>query len=211
MDELPAEPQIADSLLDLVGNTPLVRLGRVTQGLRCRVVAKLEVLGLRKRTLVIFTGDNGTGKGIVMPTRHGLPRPAPGLERSDGGGDLCGRQQHVDVIHRAQARCRVAIAERGALHHHRLEAGIDEGADAELGEAGQHDRVLGPAPGRVRAQPGLVGGGGGEVQQSVEGVGGLRRREGRQRLFHEKSVTLTTHKWTLVRIAATNFNGPRSV
>ena len=29
MDELPAEPQIADSLLDLVGNTPLVRLRRV--------------------------------------------------------------------------------------------------------------------------------------------------------------------------------------
>ena len=42
MDELPDEPEIADSLLDLVGNTPLVRLRRVTEGLPCQIVAKLE-------------------------------------------------------------------------------------------------------------------------------------------------------------------------
>src|SRR6476660_32381 len=40
--ELPDQPEIADSLLDLVGNTPLVRLRRVTEGLRCQIVAKLE-------------------------------------------------------------------------------------------------------------------------------------------------------------------------
>ena len=36
--------EIADSLLDLIGNTPLVRLHRVTEGLACTVVAKLEML-----------------------------------------------------------------------------------------------------------------------------------------------------------------------
>jgi cystathionine beta-synthase len=38
------EPQIADSLIDLIGDTPLVRLNRVTEGLACTVVAKLEML-----------------------------------------------------------------------------------------------------------------------------------------------------------------------
>jgi cystathionine beta-synthase len=33
---------IADSVLDLIGNTPMVRLRRVTEGLSCPVVAKLE-------------------------------------------------------------------------------------------------------------------------------------------------------------------------
>ena len=34
--------EIADSVLDLIGNTPMVRLCQVTQGLACPVVAKLE-------------------------------------------------------------------------------------------------------------------------------------------------------------------------
>jgi cystathionine beta-synthase len=38
------EPQIADSLIDLIGDTPLVRLNRVTEGLACTIVAKLEML-----------------------------------------------------------------------------------------------------------------------------------------------------------------------
>ncbi|HLM28400.1 MAG TPA: pyridoxal-phosphate dependent enzyme, partial [Acidimicrobiales bacterium] len=38
------EPQIADSLIDLIGDTPLVRLNRVTEGLACTVVAKLKML-----------------------------------------------------------------------------------------------------------------------------------------------------------------------
>ena len=41
---VPGEPQIADSLIELIGNTPLVRLGRVAADLECRVVAKLEML-----------------------------------------------------------------------------------------------------------------------------------------------------------------------
>ncbi|CAN5210535.1 hypothetical protein BH18ACT4_BH18ACT4_13200 [soil metagenome] len=35
MSETPSEPQIADSPLDLIGNTPLLRLSRVTAGLTC--------------------------------------------------------------------------------------------------------------------------------------------------------------------------------
>ncbi|HMG39823.1 MAG TPA: cystathionine beta-synthase [Acidimicrobiales bacterium] len=38
------EPRIAESLIELIGNTPLVRLGRVAADLECRVVAKLEML-----------------------------------------------------------------------------------------------------------------------------------------------------------------------
>lgn len=38
------EPRIADSMLDLVGNTPLVRLGRVGRDLQCDLVAKVEML-----------------------------------------------------------------------------------------------------------------------------------------------------------------------
>ena len=40
----PSEPQIAGSLIDLIGDTPLLRLNRVTEGLACTVVAKLEML-----------------------------------------------------------------------------------------------------------------------------------------------------------------------
>ena len=34
--------QVSDSLIDLVGNTPLVRLGRMAAGLRPQVIAKVE-------------------------------------------------------------------------------------------------------------------------------------------------------------------------
>ena len=35
--------EVADSLLELVGNTPMVRLGRVGAGLACDLVAKVEL------------------------------------------------------------------------------------------------------------------------------------------------------------------------
>ena len=41
---MPDDLQIADSLLDLIGNTPLLRLRRVAADLECRIVAKLELL-----------------------------------------------------------------------------------------------------------------------------------------------------------------------
>ena len=41
--------QVADSLLDLVGDTPLVRLDRVGRNLACELVAKLDKLGSRRK------------------------------------------------------------------------------------------------------------------------------------------------------------------
>ncbi|MBI2972875.1 MAG: pyridoxal-phosphate dependent enzyme, partial [Armatimonadetes bacterium] len=40
----PVQEQIADSILETIGNTPLVRLHRVTRGVRGDVLAKLEFL-----------------------------------------------------------------------------------------------------------------------------------------------------------------------
>ncbi|MGZ6826118.1 MAG: pyridoxal-phosphate dependent enzyme, partial [Mycobacteriales bacterium] len=34
--------QVANSIIDLVGNTPLVRLNRVTEGIAATVLAKVE-------------------------------------------------------------------------------------------------------------------------------------------------------------------------
>jgi cystathionine beta-synthase len=70
MDELPTEPQIADSLLDLVGNTPLVRLHSVTEGLRCQVVAKLEMVnpgGSVKDRPAIAMIDAAERDGLLKP------------------------------------------------------------------------------------------------------------------------------------------------
>ena len=37
-----AAQRVYDSILDTIGDTPLVRLNRVTQGLKCRMYAKVE-------------------------------------------------------------------------------------------------------------------------------------------------------------------------
>jgi cystathionine beta-synthase len=75
---LPETPQIADSLLDLIGNTPLVRLRRVSEGLRCQVVAKLETTNpggsVKDRPAVAMIdaaereGLLGPGGTIIEPT-----------------------------------------------------------------------------------------------------------------------------------------------
>jgi cystathionine beta-synthase len=41
-DTLPASPQIHDNILGTMGNTPLVRISRVSRGVRAQVVAKVE-------------------------------------------------------------------------------------------------------------------------------------------------------------------------
>ena len=41
-----------------------------TDKLTGKLLAKLEELGLRQNTLILFTGDNGTGKGIVSATEE---------------------------------------------------------------------------------------------------------------------------------------------
>ena len=70
MEDLPAEPQIADSLLDLVGNTPLVRLRRVGEGLSCQIVAKLETTnpgGSVKDRPAIAMIDAAEREGLLGP------------------------------------------------------------------------------------------------------------------------------------------------
>src|SRR5215212_2345321 len=78
MDAVPAEPQIADSPLDLIGNTPLVRLARIGSGLPCQIVAKLEFTNpggsVKDRPAVAMIdaaerdGLLGPGGTIIEPT-----------------------------------------------------------------------------------------------------------------------------------------------
>jgi cystathionine beta-synthase len=61
---------VADSLLDLVGNTPLVRLGRVGRDLSCDLVAKLELLnpgGSVKDRPAIAMIDAAEREGLLKP------------------------------------------------------------------------------------------------------------------------------------------------
>ncbi|MBM3672685.1 MAG: cystathionine beta-synthase [Actinobacteria bacterium] len=65
-----SKPQISDSLLDLVGNTPLVRLGRVGADLSCDLVAKLEMFnpgGSVKDRPAIAMIDDAERKGLLKP------------------------------------------------------------------------------------------------------------------------------------------------
>ncbi len=66
----PSEPQIADSLIDLIGDTPLLRLNRVTEGLSCTIAAKLEMLNpggsVKDRPALAM---------ITQAEREGLLRP----------------------------------------------------------------------------------------------------------------------------------------
>jgi cystathionine beta-synthase len=65
-----SEPQIADSLIDLIGNTPLLRLNRVSEGLTCTIAAKLEMLNpggsVKDRPALAM---------ITQAEREGLLRP----------------------------------------------------------------------------------------------------------------------------------------
>jgi cystathionine beta-synthase len=66
----PAEPRIADSLLDLVGNTPMVRLGRVGRDLRCDLVAKVELFnpgGSVKDRPAVAMIDAAERDGLLVP------------------------------------------------------------------------------------------------------------------------------------------------
>jgi len=69
-DPVPSEPQIAESLLDLVGDTPLVRLGRVGRDLACGLVAKVELLnpgGSVKDRPAIAMIDDAERDGLLKP------------------------------------------------------------------------------------------------------------------------------------------------
>ena len=62
--------EIADSVLDLIGNTPMVRLRRVTEGIACPVVAKVEVTnpgGSVKDRPAIAMIDAAERAGLLQP------------------------------------------------------------------------------------------------------------------------------------------------
>lgn len=64
------EMQIADSLLDLVGNTPMVRLGRVGADLACDLVAKVETSnpgGSVKDRPAVAMIDAAEREGLLVP------------------------------------------------------------------------------------------------------------------------------------------------
>ncbi|MDP1794976.1 MAG: cystathionine beta-synthase [Acidimicrobiales bacterium] len=65
-----AEMEVAESLLDLVGNTPLVRLGRMGKDLPCQLVAKLEFLnagGSVKDRPAVAMIDAAERDGLLKP------------------------------------------------------------------------------------------------------------------------------------------------
>jgi cystathionine beta-synthase len=62
--------EVAESLLDLVGNTPLVRLGRVGAGLSCDLLAKLELFnpgGSVKDRPAVAMIDAAERDGLLKP------------------------------------------------------------------------------------------------------------------------------------------------
>jgi cystathionine beta-synthase len=64
------EPQIASSLIDLIGHTPIVRLHRVTEGLTCTVAAKLEMLnpgGSVKDRPALAMIERAEAEGLLRP------------------------------------------------------------------------------------------------------------------------------------------------
>jgi cystathionine beta-synthase len=73
-----AVPDIRDSILDTIGHTPLVRLSRIGAGLRCQLIAKLEVFNpggsIKDRVAVAMIeaaerdGKLKPGGTIVEPT-----------------------------------------------------------------------------------------------------------------------------------------------
>ena len=69
-DPVPPEPQIAESLVDLIGNTPLVRLSRLSAGLPTAVVAKVEYFnpgGSVKDRAALGMIEAAEAQGLLKP------------------------------------------------------------------------------------------------------------------------------------------------
>ncbi len=61
---------IRDSVLDLIGNTPMVRLRQVTEGIACPIVAKVEATnpgGSVKDRPAVFMIDAAEREGLLKP------------------------------------------------------------------------------------------------------------------------------------------------
>ena len=70
MSDPSATPQIADSLVDLIGDTPLLRLNRVTEGLACTIAVKLEMLnpgGSVKDRPALAMIEQAERAGLLLP------------------------------------------------------------------------------------------------------------------------------------------------
>ena len=75
---------MTDSLLDLVGNTPLVRLGRVARDLECDLLAKVELFnpgGSVKDRPAVAMIDAAERDGLLGPGGT-IVEPAPVLPSS---------------------------------------------------------------------------------------------------------------------------------
>src|SRR5438874_13371823 len=89
--------EAADSLLDLVGNTPLVRLDRIGRDLSCHLLAKLELLN-----------PGGSVKGrpalamVEAAERDGLPQRGGTIVEPTSGNTGVG---HAVVAARRRYRC----------------------------------------------------------------------------------------------------------
>src|SRR5258708_7489464 len=86
-DMSPERMQVADSLLDLVGNTPLVRLGRVGAHLECDLLAKVELFnpgGSVKDRPAAAMSDAAERDGPLQPGAHSTPANPAEHERSTG-------------------------------------------------------------------------------------------------------------------------------
>lgn len=62
--------QVSDSLIDLVGNTPLVRLGAMAAGLRPQVIAKVEYFnpgGSVKDRIALAMVEDAEARGLIKP------------------------------------------------------------------------------------------------------------------------------------------------
>jgi cystathionine beta-synthase len=70
MCAMPSEMRFADSVVDLIGDTPLVRLNRVTEGLEAMVLAKVEYLnpgGSVKDRIAVRMIDAAEADGRLRP------------------------------------------------------------------------------------------------------------------------------------------------
>ncbi len=74
-------PGIADSVTELVGNTPLVRLNRLTQGLSASIAAKCEFFnpgGSVKDRIGLAMIDDAEREGRIAPDRTVIVEPTSG-------------------------------------------------------------------------------------------------------------------------------------
>jgi len=77
----PASSKIADSILDLIGNTPMVRLNRVTEGCVAEVVAKLESSNPAnsvKDRIALSMINEAEARGDISPGKTMLVEPTSG-------------------------------------------------------------------------------------------------------------------------------------